>query len=166
MSSTARSAAASLCGASTIWKPPIWIPRSAATCLILAAGPTRIGAMIPSSAASIGPRSELSSHGCTTTVNAGGTVLALAIRRSYFDSGGWDAGPIAFRVPISLSRSLGMQAPLKLELGRLGGRRSRRAGRTTHNGQPVLFSEQAADALQALAIVGREFTGRAENVLD
>src|SRR5215471_11625014 len=54
---------------------------------ILARGSTRIGTMIPVSAASTGPRSEDSSHGWTTTVLAAGTCLALAIRRSYLACG-------------------------------------------------------------------------------
>src|SRR5215471_12942207 len=60
---------------------------AAAVASILARGPTRIGTMIPSSAASTGPRSELSSQGWTTTVLAAGTFLAEAIRRSYFACG-------------------------------------------------------------------------------
>ncbi len=54
-----------------------------ATAAILAAGPTRIGTMMPASAASTGPRSEVSSQGWTTTVVAGGTSLAWAMSRSY-----------------------------------------------------------------------------------
>ena len=54
-----------------------------AVAAIFAAGPTRIGAMMPSSAASMAPRSEASSQGWTTTVLAGGTSLARAISRSY-----------------------------------------------------------------------------------
>src|SRR5436190_10710364 len=57
----------------------------AATSLILAAGPTRIALMIPASADSIAPRSELSSHGCTTMVDTVGTPFAAVIKRSYFD---------------------------------------------------------------------------------
>src|SRR5262249_4209800 len=54
-----------------------------AAAAILLAGPTRIGTMIPSLAASAAPRNEVSSHGCTTTVVAGGTCLARLMRRSY-----------------------------------------------------------------------------------
>src|SRR3954469_15092002 len=64
-------------------------PCLAATSLILAAGPTRIALMIPASADSIAPRNELSSQGCTITVVTVGTPLAMAIRRSYFDPGGF-----------------------------------------------------------------------------
>ena len=60
---------------------------AAATAAILARGPTRIGTMIPSSAASIAPRSDVSSHGWTTMVVAGGTCLARAINRSYLACG-------------------------------------------------------------------------------
>src|SRR6516165_1626207 len=52
------------------------IPCCLATSVILTTGPTRMGLMMPSSAASQGPRSEVSSHGCTTTVVAGGTSFA------------------------------------------------------------------------------------------
>ena len=43
----------------------------------LAAGPTRIGMIMPASAASVTPRSEVSSHGCTTIVVAGRNLLSL-----------------------------------------------------------------------------------------
>ena len=46
-----------------------------ATAAIFAAGPTNIGLMMPASAASTGPRSEVSSQGCTTTVEEAGTSL-------------------------------------------------------------------------------------------
>ena len=42
--------------------------------------------IIPASAASIAPRSDVSSQGCTTIVVAAGNLLRLAISRSYFDS--------------------------------------------------------------------------------
>src|SRR5215831_4130376 len=58
-----------------------------ATSLILAAGPTRVALMIFASADSIAPRNELSSQGCTTTVDTVGTPFAATIRRSYFDPG-------------------------------------------------------------------------------
>src|ERR1041385_2427082 len=54
---------------------------------ILARGPTRMGTIMPVSAASTGPRSEDSSHGWTTTVLAAGTCWALAISRSYLACG-------------------------------------------------------------------------------
>ena len=50
-----------------------------------AAGPTRTGTISPASAASSAPRSEVSSQGCATTVTAGASLRAAAIRRSYFD---------------------------------------------------------------------------------
>src|SRR5215470_5603577 len=58
-----------------------------ATSLILTAGPTRVALMIFASADSIAPRNELSSQGCTTTVDTVGTPFAATIRRSYFDPG-------------------------------------------------------------------------------
>ncbi len=58
-------------------------PWCCATAAIFAAGPTRIGTMMPACAASTAPRSEVSSQGCTTTVVAGGTCFARAISRSY-----------------------------------------------------------------------------------
>src|SRR3954471_22937450 len=64
-------------------------PCLAATSLILAAGPKRIALIITASADSIAPRNELSSQGCTITVVTVGTPLAMAIRRSYFDPGGF-----------------------------------------------------------------------------
>src|SRR5205085_7045498 len=57
----------------------------AATLAIFDAGPTRIGLMIPASAASAVPRSEVSSQGCTTIVVTAGTAFAAAISRSYFE---------------------------------------------------------------------------------
>src|SRR3954454_19155246 len=56
-----------------------------ATTEIFSFGPTKIGMMMPASAASTGPRSDVSSQGCATTVLTGGTCLALAISRSYFE---------------------------------------------------------------------------------
>src|SRR5215204_4194800 len=67
-------------------------PCLAATSLILAAGPTRIALMIPASADATAPRNELSSQGCTTTVDTVGTPFAVAIKWSYFDPG---CGPLA-----------------------------------------------------------------------
>src|ERR1051325_3016083 len=73
-------------------------PCLAATSLILAAGPTRIALMIPDSADSIAPRNELSSQGCATTVDTIGTPFAAAIRRSYFDPGGFASAGMALIV--------------------------------------------------------------------
>ena len=95
ISSTALAAAASLCGASTISNRLMSMPCCCATAAILAAGPTRIGAMMPASAASTAPRSEVSSQGCATTVVAGGTCFACAISRSYLLCGGCASGLIA-----------------------------------------------------------------------
>src|SRR5262245_6117828 len=79
---------------------------SRATALIFAAGPTRIGLMMPASAASMGPRSAVSSQGRTTTVVAAGTCLARAISRSYFEWGGSPSGPIAAMLPMSPSSNM------------------------------------------------------------
>src|ERR1043165_2943436 len=101
ISSTAFAAAASLCGTSTISKRSMSRRALRATAAILPAGPTRIGVMMPASAASIGPRSDVSSQGCTTIVLTGGTCLARAMRRSYFDALG-GAGPTADSALMSL----------------------------------------------------------------
>src|SRR5437899_3226565 len=80
--------------------------------------------MMPASAASVAPRSEVSSHGCTTTVVAAGTSFARAIRRSYFDCGGPATGPTAASVPISLSLVSTTNSPDRLRglpQGRLEG---------------------------------------------
>ena len=53
--------------------------------LDLGSGPTRIGMIMPASAASKAPRNEASSQGYTTMVAAADTCLAAAIKRSYFD---------------------------------------------------------------------------------
>ena len=71
----ALAAAASLCGRRRSRSGRYRGRAARATAAILAAGPTRIGTMMPASAASIGPRSEVSSQGCTTTVVAGGSLL-------------------------------------------------------------------------------------------
>src|SRR5262249_11171090 len=63
INSTAFAAAASLWGTSTISKRPISRRCSRATAAIFAAGPTRMGTMIPACAASMGPRSAVSSQG-------------------------------------------------------------------------------------------------------
>jgi hypothetical protein len=49
------------------------------------------------------PRSELSSHGCTTIVVAGGTSFAKEISLSYLLVGGFPKGPPAVMAPISVS---------------------------------------------------------------
>src|ERR1700742_720166 len=55
--------------------------------LIFVSGPTRTGRMMPASALSTAPRSDVSSHGCTTMVGTGGTAFAAAIKRSYLVGG-------------------------------------------------------------------------------
>jgi hypothetical protein len=83
-SSTAFAAEAWLWGVSTISYRPMSSRLSAATARILDAGPTRMGTIIPASAASTAPLSEVSSQGCATTVATGLIALAASIRRSYF----------------------------------------------------------------------------------
>ncbi len=51
---------------------------------IRARGPTRIGAIRPSFAASTAPRRELSSQGCATAVGVGASALQASMRRWYF----------------------------------------------------------------------------------
>jgi hypothetical protein len=55
-----------------------------ATASIFAFGPTRIGLIRPSFAASTAPDSELSSHGWVTAVTTGDSVYAISRRRLYF----------------------------------------------------------------------------------
>src|SRR6476660_9743806 len=74
----------------------------AAVYLTLAAGPTRIGLMMPASAASTAPRSELSSQGWTTRVGTADTFCAAAIRRSYFDRVGVPLAPVDMTLMASL----------------------------------------------------------------
>ena len=83
-SSTALSADAWLCGVSTIGSPAMSMPCSFAIASIRARGPTRIGAISPSFAASTAPRSELSSQGCATAVGVGGSALQASMRCWYF----------------------------------------------------------------------------------
>jgi hypothetical protein len=83
-SSTAFSAAAWLCGTSTISTPPRSSENSLATAAILLLGPTRIGLISPTSPASTDPLREVSSQGCATAVASGSSFFAAAIRRSYF----------------------------------------------------------------------------------
>jgi hypothetical protein len=55
--------------------------------------------MIPASAASMAPRRDVSSQGCTTIVVAAGTARARAIKRSYLLPGAWpEASSAATRV--------------------------------------------------------------------
>ena len=83
-------AAASLCGASTISILARCRCRAcAATAVIFAAGPTRIGTMMPGLGRLDAPRSEVSSQGCTTTVVDGRHVL----RRARSGARIWRAAP-------------------------------------------------------------------------
>ena len=70
--------------------------------------------MMPASAASTAPRSEVSSHGWTTTVVAGGTSLAVTIRCSYFARGGSLTWPIGAMLASSGSLVVSMSlSPLR-----------------------------------------------------
>src|SRR5215470_7482731 len=95
--------AASLCGASTSSQRAMSIPCCLATAVILPTGPTRMGTMMPSSAAALAPRSEFSSQGWATTVVAGRTPLAIEISFSYLLWGGCPKGSPLGVAPISLS---------------------------------------------------------------
>jgi hypothetical protein len=59
--------------------------------------------MMPASAASKGPRKDVSSHGCTTTVLPAETSLARAKSRSYLEGGEAANEPIAEMTSMSLS---------------------------------------------------------------
>ena len=118
ISATAWAAAAWLCGASTIWRPARSMPCSAATARIFASGPTSTGSISRSAAASIAPRSEVSSQGWATIVTAGEPSRAAAIRRSYFESAsvsGTGASPSGCLAPRarreSPARGRGRRAP-------------------------------------------------------
>src|SRR5262249_57675186 len=74
--------------------------------VIVSAGRTKIGVIMPNSAAWLGPRSEVSSQGWTTTVLAGGTSFASEMSLSYLLVGGCPKGPPVVMTPISLSCSM------------------------------------------------------------
>src|SRR5262245_5237750 len=157
-SATALAAAASLCGASTISKRSMSIPCSRATVEIFAAGPTRMGTMMPASAASTGPRREVSSQGCATMVVAGGTSFALAISRSYFECGGLRNGLLAAIAPIWLS--LSMKKPPATALDRAPKMRLSRCFRQKRDIRPRrrthLDAEQPCDLVQPPLVLGGE----------
>ena len=58
-----------------------------AAALIFPNGPTSVGLMMPASAASATPRSELSSQGCTTMVAAAGIAFAACDETIVFRAG-------------------------------------------------------------------------------
>src|SRR5206468_3385410 len=82
-SATAFSAESWLCAASTSGIPPLSISCWAATASMRRRGPTRIGEISSSRAASTAPRSELSSHGCATAVGVDGRLRQKSTRRRY-----------------------------------------------------------------------------------
>ena len=62
---------------------PRSIPAVSAVALILAKGPTRIGTINPSSAASTAPERAEASHGCATAVGIGSSLVHLSSNCSY-----------------------------------------------------------------------------------
>ncbi len=128
--------------------------------------------MMPVSAASIGPRSEVSSQGYTTTVVAGEASLARAMSRSYLVCGGAANGPSAEIVPMS-SLSAAMIASPPLPSTRNAGAALGSLGRALLSGlakggrnAAVADTEQAADLRQPRAVLGRQRSGRAEHLAD
>ena len=83
-SSTAFAAESWLYAASTMRNREMSAPHFWATSRMRAAGPTRMGVIRPTRAASIAPFSEDSSQGCATAVGVGGIDLQRAISWSYF----------------------------------------------------------------------------------
>src|SRR5262245_20508148 len=138
---------------------------SRATAEILAAGPTRIGTMMPASAASIGPRSEPSSQGWATTVVAGGTCLALAISRSYFECGGLATGPTAAIVPISLSFSVSMTTSPYPSCAPVVPLRCLPKGGPA-GASCCIDAEQPGDLAQSRPVLRRHFPARGHHLLD
>src|SRR5262249_2949280 len=142
--------------------------------------------MMPASAASTGPRNEVSSQGCTTTVVAAGTCFALAISRSYFEWGGSATGPIAARVPISLSLSPCMLRPpsippppggaVRCDCPAAGRGASSRRSCLRAKGRPApkiwcracsfADAEQPGDTFDPLLVFGRESAACAQYLLD
>src|SRR6516162_3314025 len=168
MSSTPFIAAASLWGTSTTSKSSIRRPCSRATAEIFAAGPTRIGTLTPASAASIGPRSEVSSQGCTTIVRAAETFFARASSRSYLVGGGAANAPIAEMAPISLFLSACMRL---LPSSGLPGRFCLAFGSNRANGggtrdPTVIDTEEAGDLAQPRALLGRKRAARSQYLSD
>src|SRR6266446_5634944 len=81
-SSTAFAAESWLCADSLSGKPDMSSSARSATSRTRSGGPTRIGAIRPSLAASTAPLSETSSQGCATAVVTGGSCLAARRSRS------------------------------------------------------------------------------------
>ncbi len=77
-SSTALAAAAWLCSTGTIRNGEMSMPSACATARIFASGPTRIGSMRSSVAASTAPCSESRSQGCTTAQTIAGRSAQAA----------------------------------------------------------------------------------------
>src|SRR6516164_5805941 len=131
-------------------------PNLAAVSLILSLGPTSTGRMMPALALSTAPRSDVSSHGCTTMVGAGGTVLAAAISRSYL------LGDCVFLVSAAMMSLRFFQSALRrLRLGIEGGN-LRSPLRTLHG----LNAEQPCDLLQTPGSLARDFSTGGQHFLD
>src|ERR671912_2202469 len=88
-SSTATSAVAWLCGASTMRIMETSLPSASAAAVILACGPTRMGSIGPSPAASNTAPRDAASHGCTTATFSLGSDCAAATSRSYLSCRRW-----------------------------------------------------------------------------
>ena len=131
MSCTAFSAAAWLCGASTISKRLISSPKLLATDgdLRQRARPES-GTMMPASAASVAPRSEVSSQGWATMVTTGWTCLA---RRDQF---------------FVLARAGHARRPLSLTSTLMS------YMFFCHRGSPLLYAAQAYDASRSARRLG------------
>src|SRR6478672_7844566 len=148
----------------------ISIPCCLATAVILATGPTRMGTMMPSSAAALAPRSEVSSQGWTTTVVAGGTSFASEISLSYLLLGGCPKGPPAVMAPISLSWNMlrsplllaCLEAPLSSRDLRLNFPPRKRNGCCFS----LLNSEQPANLAQPLLVLRRQLPNGGHHFLD
>ena len=111
------------------------------TSRILASGPTSTGSISCSAAASIAPRSEVSSQGWATIVTAGVPSRAAAIRRSYFSVG------LGARMPSCRQDASRLASPAPDR-----GRRARRRGaaaRPRHRPARRLASTTLASAAKA-----------------
>src|SRR5262245_19062624 len=144
------------------------MPYSRATAEIFFAGPTRMGTMMPASAASTGPRREVSSQGCATMVVAGGTSFALAMSRSYFECGGLPNGLLAAISPIWLSVSMKKPplphatAPLRTRFSRCFRQKRDVCPRRRHR----VDAEQLGDLVQSPLVLGGEVAARTQHEVD
>jgi hypothetical protein len=128
-----------------------------------------MGTMMPSSAAALAPRSEVSSQGWTTTVVAGGTSLASEISFSYLLGGGCPNGPPVVMAPISLSWNM-LISPLVL-VSRL----TRSSGcfrlkppdlQKGNSGVFLCDPEEPANLAQPLLVLRRSLSASSHDLLD